>query len=149
MARYAQYFVKFIRAYRSLGIPVWAVTAQNEAVDGTFTALSPAQESDFIGAHLGAALASAGLGDVKIFAMDDQWSKAGYGQAVYANAAAHPHLAGIAYHGYGGSPAVMSPASGEQHLTEWRSLARESRAVTIAARAAGSAPAGRSTRARP
>jgi glucosylceramidase len=137
MAPYAQYFVKFIRAYRSLGIPVWAVTAQNEAVDGTFTALTPAQESDFIGAHLGPALASAGLGDVKIFAMDDQWSKAGYGQAVYANSAARPHLAGIAYHGYGGSPAVMSPASGEQHLTEWRSLAAESRAVTMAGMAGG------------
>ena len=35
MASYAQYFVKFIEAYRSLGIPIWAVTAQNEPVDGT------------------------------------------------------------------------------------------------------------------
>ena len=40
MAPYAQYFVKFIEAYRSLGIPIWAVTAQNEPVDGTFTALA-------------------------------------------------------------------------------------------------------------
>ncbi len=137
MAPYAQYFVRFIKAYRSLGIPIWAVTAQNEAVDGTFTALSQAQESNFIGAHLGPALAAAGLGHVRIFAMDDQWSKFRYGQAVYTSLAAQPHTAGIAYHGYAGSPAVMSSAYGEQHLTEWRSLVTESLATTMAGMAGG------------
>jgi glucosylceramidase len=137
MAPYAQYFVKFIEAYRSLGIPIWAVTAQNEAVDGYFTALTPSQESDFIGAHLGPALASAGLGHVKIFAMDDQWSKCAYGQAVYTSNVAHPYADGIAYHGYAGSPTAMSSAYGEQHLTEWRSLATESLGITMAGMAGG------------
>ncbi len=137
LAPYAQYFVKFIKAYRSLGIPIWAVTAQNEPVDGTFTALTQGQEGSFIGAHLGPALAAAGLGHVKIFAMDDQWSKVPYGQAVYTSFAARPHTAGIAYHGYAGSPAVMSSAYGEQHLTEWRSLVTESLATTMAGMAGG------------
>jgi glucosylceramidase len=137
MVPYAQYFVKFIKAYRSLGIPVWAVTAQNEAVSGTFTAFTPAQESTFIGAHLGPALAAAGLGGVKIFAMDDQWSKTAYRQAVYTSSSAHRHIAGIAYHGYAGSPVVMSPAYGEQHLTEWRSLVTESLGTTLAGMAGG------------
>jgi glucosylceramidase len=137
MAPYAQYFVKFIRAYRSLGIPIWAVTAQNEAVGGTFTAFTLAQESGFIGAHLGPALAAAGLGHVKIFAMDDQWSRYRYGRGVYTSTAARPHTAGIAYHGYEGSPTVMSPAYGEQHLTEWRSLVSESLGVTMAGMAGG------------
>jgi glucosylceramidase len=134
---YAQYFVKFIRAYRSLGIPVWAVTAQNEPVGGVFTEFSPAQESTFIGAHLGPALTSAGLGHVKIFAMDDQWSQVSYGRAVYTSPTAHPYTAGIAYHGYGGSPAAMSTAYGEQHLTEWRSLVTESLSTTMAGMAGG------------
>ena len=137
LAPYAQYFVKFIKAYRSLGIPVWAVTAQNEAVGGTFTELSQPQESSFIGAHLGPALAAAGLGHVKIFAMDDQWSNSPYGQAVYTSSAARPHAAGIAYHGYAGSPTVMSGAYGEQHLTEWRSLVTESPQTTMAGMAGG------------
>ena len=137
MAPYAQYFVRFIRAYRSLGIPIWAVTAQNEPVDGYFTRLTPAQEADFIGGHLGPALAAAGLGHVKIFAMDDQWTKRAYGQAVYSGPAAHRYADGIAYHGYGGSPAVMSPAYGEQHLTEWRSLVTESLHTTMAGMAGG------------
>lgn len=137
MASYARYFVKFIEAYRSLGIPIWAVTAQNEAVGGYFTKFSPAEESGFIGAHLGPALAAAGLRHVKIFAMDDQWSNVSYGQAVYTSSAARPHTDGIAYHGYDGSPAVMSPAYGEQHLTEWRSLVSEPLGVTMAGMAGG------------
>ena len=135
MAAYAQYFVKFIRAYRSLGIPIWAVTAQNEAVGGWFMNLGQDEESDFVGTYLGPALAAAGLRHVKIFAMDDQWSHASYGQAVYP--AAQPYAAGIAYHGYRGSPVAMSKAYGEQHLTEWRSKVTESLDVTMAGMAGG------------
>ena len=61
-APYAQYFVKFIQAYQSMGIPIWAVTAQNEAVRGWFLSLSQSKETNFIGAHLGPALASAAWG---------------------------------------------------------------------------------------
>ena len=74
--------------------------------------LGQAEESDFIGTCLGPALAAAGLGHVKIFAMDDQWSKASYGQAVYTSSTGY--TAGIAYHGYRGSPVVMSKAYGER-----------------------------------
>ena len=137
MAPYAQYFVKFIQAYQSMGIPVWAVTVQNEPAGEWFMNLSQDEESDFIGAYLGPALAAAGLGDVKILAMDDQWSEASYGQAVYTSSAAHPYTAGIAYHGYRGSPMIMSKAFGEQHLTEWRSKVTESLDITMAGMAGG------------
>jgi len=137
LASYAQYFVKFIKAYRALGIPIWAVTAQNEVVDGWFMTLSQAQEISFIGSHLGPALASAGLGHVKVFAMDDMWSNDSYGRAVYTSPASHAHTAGIAYHGYSGGPSVMSGAYGEQHLTEWRSLTSESLDITMAGMAGG------------
>ena len=137
LASYARYFVKFVRAYASLGIPIWAVTAQNEAVGGWFLSLRQSQEISFVGSYLGPALASAGLGSVKIFAMDDQWSKFPYGQAVYTSPASRSHTSGIAYHGYGGSPAVMSNSYGEQHLTEWRSLVSESLGITMAGMAGG------------
>jgi len=137
MAAYAQYFVRFIQEYRSMGIPVWAVTAQNEPAGVWFMNVSQDEESDFIGTYLGLALASAGLGHVKIFAMDDQWSLASYGQAVYTSSTAHPYTAGIAYHGYRGSPATMSKAYGEQHLTEWRSKDTESLDITMAGMAGG------------
>lgn len=136
-AAYAQYFVKFIQAYAALGIPIWAVTAQNEVVDGFFMALSQSQEISFIGSYLGPALASAGIGNVKIFAMDDMWSRASYGQAVYADSTSHPYTAGIAYHGYEGGPSAMSGSFGEQYQTEWRSLVSESLDITMAGMAGG------------
>jgi len=137
LAPYAQYFVKFIQAYQSMGIPLWAVTAQNEAVGGWFMNLGQDEESDFIGTYLGPALAAAGLRHVKIFAMDDQWSHASYGQAVYTSSTAQPYTAGVAYHGYRGGPTVMSKAYGEQHLTEWRSKTTESLDITMAGMAGG------------
>ena len=137
MASYAQYFVEFIQAYRSMGIPIWAVTAQNEPAGGWFMNLSQDEESGFIGNCLGPALAAAGLEHVKILAMDDQWSEASYGQAVYTSSTAHPYTAGIAYHGYRGSPVAMSDAYGEQHLTEWRSKTTESLDITMAGMAGG------------
>jgi glucosylceramidase len=137
MSSYAQYFVKFVKAYESLGIPIWAVTAQNEAVAGWFMKLGQSQEISFIGSHLGPALVSAGLGGVKIFAMDDQWSVHSYGRAVYTSSASPAQTAGIAYHGYGGSPTVMTRSCGEQHLTEWRSLFSESLDTVMAGMAGG------------
>jgi glucosylceramidase len=134
---YAHYFVKFIKAYAALGIPIWAVTAQNEAVDGWFMALAERQEIDFIGSHLGPALASAGLGHVKIFAMDDMWSNASYGHVIYKSPTAHPYTAGIAYHGYFGGPKDMNKSYGEQHLTEWRSKVTDSLDITMAGMAGG------------
>jgi glucosylceramidase len=74
---------------------------------------------------------------VKIFAMDDQWSKRSFGHAVYTSSTSHSHTAGIAYHGYSGSPATMSNVYGEQHLTEWRSLTSESPNITMAGMAGG------------
>lgn len=59
MAVYATYFVKFLQAYQALGIPVWAVTTQNEPVSGTFMNLTQSQEQTFIGSHLGPALKAA------------------------------------------------------------------------------------------
>jgi glucosylceramidase len=137
LTSYAQYFVKFIKAYKSMGIPIWAVTAQNEAVDGWFMSLGQSQEISFIGSHLGPALASAGLGHVKILAMDDMWSNDSYGRAVYTSSTSHAHTDGIAYHGYSGGPTAMSGSFGEQHLTEWRSLVSESLDITMAGMAGG------------
>ena len=137
MASYAQYFVKFIQAYAALDIPIWAVTAQNEVVNGWFMSFTQSKEISFIGTYLGPALASAGLGHVKIFAMDDMWSNASYGQAVYTNSTSHPYTAGIAYHGYEGGPKAMSDSFGEQHLTEYRSKVSESLDTTMAEMAGG------------
>ena len=70
---WADYFVKFIRAYEAEGIPVWGITVQNEPMakqiweSCIFTA---EEERDFIKNFLGPALQKGGLADKKLIAWD-------------------------------------------------------------------------------
>jgi glucosylceramidase len=70
---WADYFVKFIRAYEKEGIPVWGLSVQNEPMakqrweSCIFTA---EEERDFIKMHLGPTLEKAGLGNKKLIAWD-------------------------------------------------------------------------------
>ena len=70
---WANYFVKFIRAYEKEGIPVWGLTIQNEPMatqiweSCIFTA---EDERDFLKKYLGPTLQKEGLGDKKIIAWD-------------------------------------------------------------------------------
>ncbi|WP_298689080.1 glycoside hydrolase family 30 beta sandwich domain-containing protein [uncultured Sphingomonas sp.] len=110
-AIYATYFVKALTAYRAAGIPVWAVTMQNEGNYGpstypgcVWTGVQMAAFADI----LGPALAGAGFGHVKILTGDMNWSNAtGYTGAsgdlvtnVWADATAAGYVTGAGYHGY-------------------------------------------------
>jgi glucosylceramidase len=70
---WADYYVKFIKAYEKEGIPVWGLTLQNEPLaiqtweSCNFTA---EEERDFIKQFLGPALYNQGLGDKKLIAWD-------------------------------------------------------------------------------
>ena len=70
---WADYFVKYIRAYAGEGLPIWGITVQNEAMatqvweSCIFTA---AEEKDFVRDYLGPTLHKNGLGDVKITIWD-------------------------------------------------------------------------------
>jgi len=64
-AAYANYFVKFIQAYKAQGIPIYAVTPQNEPlyVPNGYPGMSfPAdQETNFIKNNLGPAFVRNGI----------------------------------------------------------------------------------------
>jgi glucosylceramidase len=70
---WANYYVKFIRAYEAQGVPIWGLTVQNEPMakqtweSCIFTA---AAERDFVKEHLGPTLQQAGLGDRKLIVWD-------------------------------------------------------------------------------
>ena len=81
---YADYFVKFIRAYEAEGIPIYAVTIQNEPGVDRSKEKNPrwhypschwtgVQERDFIRDHLGPALRKAGL-KAKIWCYDHNYN---------------------------------------------------------------------------
>ena len=72
-AAWANYYVKFIRAYEKAGIPVWGLSIQNEpmATQRWESCIYTAEEErDFLKDHLGPTLKREGLGDKKIIAWD-------------------------------------------------------------------------------
>jgi glucosylceramidase len=122
---YARYFVKFIQAYAREGIPIDAVTVQNEPQNRTPKGypgmdLPMADESRLIQA-LGPALRAAGLG-TKILGFDHNWAMhpddiaalppgqlpdLTYANDLLADPATARWLAGTAYHCYFGDPSAQ------------------------------------------
>ncbi len=70
---WANHFVKFIDSYTKTGIPIWAVSAQNEplAVQTWESCIfSAGDEAEFIGKYLGPAIEKSPYGNTKIIAWD-------------------------------------------------------------------------------
>ena len=109
---FASYLVKFIEAYAGDGVPIDAITPQNEpgsAALGTpypGLTLPEADEAKFISQNLHPALAAAGL-HPKIYANDLSWDALAYADPLALGPAASD-LSGIAWHCYFGLPSVMS-----------------------------------------
>ncbi len=109
---YASYLVKAIQAYAQEGVPIDALTPQNEPSSGqTATAypgltLPETQEAQFIAADLAPALQAAGL-STKIYGNDLSWDSLAYADGLMSGPASGD-FAGIAWHCYFGSPQTMS-----------------------------------------
>ncbi len=126
-AAYAAYFVKFIRAYEREGIPIYAVTVQNEpGVDRQKDApkwrypscrWTGEEERDFIRDHLGPAFKKSGLA-TKIWCYDHNYNVLptadgddpgiAYPRQILSDPRAAEYVAGVAFHGYAGKPEGMS-----------------------------------------
>jgi O-glycosyl hydrolase len=108
---WAQYFVKFIQAYDQAGVPIDAITPQNEPTNPTLYPglnFSAASEANWIVQDLQPALRRAGLSP-RIYADDWGWSQPAlaYANATVAGRAGRS-FAGIAWHCYFGSPDAMN-----------------------------------------
>lgn len=109
---YANYFRKFLQEYAAEGMPVNAVTSQNEVdtdQDGRMPACLWGQEYEiqFISKHLGPALAKAGL-DTRIWIIDHNYDLWGRALAELDNPNLNKYVDGVAWHGYAGDPASMT-----------------------------------------
>jgi len=112
LGAYANYLTKFVQAYAAEGVPVHALTTQNEVdtdQDGSMPQCTWPQEAEvqFVGEHLGPALARAGL-DTKIWLVDHNYNLWGRAIASLEDDAVRRYADGIAWHGYLGSPAAMT-----------------------------------------
>lgn len=111
-APYAKYFVKFLQAYAAEGVPVQAVTVQNE-VDTDQDARMPAciwpqeYEMAFVKNHLGPAVAQSGL-STKIWILDHNYNLWGRAVAELDDPGVRQYCNAVAFHGYVGTPEQMS-----------------------------------------
>ncbi len=101
---WALYYAKFIQSYRTAGVPVWAITIQNEpmAVQRWESCVYQAQdERDFLKNHLGPVLAQQGLRDVHIMVWDHNRDLIiQRAQAIFDDSAAARYAWGIGFHWY-------------------------------------------------
>jgi glucosylceramidase len=107
----AQYFVDFAQGYQQQGIPIYALSVQNEPLYSTTgypsEYLAANDESTFIANNLGPALSTAGLGSVKIFGYEHNWDNTAYPEAVLGSSAM-PYVTGSSFHCYAGDPSAQS-----------------------------------------
>jgi glucosylceramidase len=108
---YAQYFVKYITAYKNEGIPIDAITPQNEPLYSTASYpcldMSSAEQLTFIKNNLGPALATANL-QTKIIAYDHNFDNTSYAISIMNDPVTKNFVAGSAFHAYGGNVSAMS-----------------------------------------
>jgi glucosylceramidase len=107
----AKYFVNFVQAYQQQGIPIYALSTQNEPLYSTTgypsESLPATDEATYIANNLGPALSTAGLGNIKIFAYEHNWDNTAYPESVLGSSASQ-YLAGSSFHCYAGDPSAQS-----------------------------------------
>lgn len=109
---WANYFVKFIKAYEAENIPIWGITVQNEPM-ATQTwescIYTAGAERDFVKNYLGPTLEKDGLGDKKIIVWDHNRDLMTYrANVIYNDPEASKYVWGMGFHWYetwaGGQP---------------------------------------------
>jgi len=108
---FADYLVKTIQGYQAAGVPIWALSVQNEPLFAppTYSGMKmlAAEQATFLGEALGPALVAAHL-NPKIMAYDHNWDHPDYPETVLKDPKAGALFAGTAWHHYGGDPTVMT-----------------------------------------
>lgn len=108
---YAEYFVKWIEAFKKEGINIYAMTVQNEPLNRGNSAsmfMGWEEQRDFIKSALGPAFEKAGI-NTKIYAFDHNYNydnmadQQNYPVKIYADPDASRYIAGAAFHNYGGN----------------------------------------------
>lgn len=113
---YANYFVKFIQAYEAEGIPIDAVTVQNEPYNPITPNLTtnlpvmhmnPSDQAYFLRNCLGPAFVQHGI-HTKILIWDHNWDRPDYPLTVLSDPTVRGYIDGSAWHCYAGTPAAQT-----------------------------------------
>ena len=106
---YARYLVRYLQEMAAEGIPVDAITPQNEPLHGgnnPSMVMQASEQAAFIRDHLGPAMEAAGL-RTKIIIYDHNADRPDYPISVLNDRGARKYITGSAFHLYGGSIAAL------------------------------------------
>ena len=102
---FAEYFRRWVEAYEAEGLPIFAITLQNEPhfepENYPGMRLSPEQRASIIAKHLGPLFNQRQL-RTQIWDWDHNWNDPGSPLAVIEDPAARRYVAGVAWHCYAG-----------------------------------------------
>lgn len=104
-APFANYLSRYVGAYEKEGVPIYALTLQNEPhfepKDYPGMRVDPAKRAAFIGGHLGPLLAKEHP-QTRILDWDHNWNEPGSPAGVLNDPVANPYVNGVAWHCYEG-----------------------------------------------
>jgi glucosylceramidase len=108
---YANYLAKFVETYSAKGLPIDALTLQNEPLNSqpsypTMT-MTAAQQVDLIKNHVGPLFAAQGI-STKLLAYDHNWDNTAFPEQVLADPDASKYVAGTAFHAYAGDVSAQT-----------------------------------------
>ncbi len=107
----AIYFLRFLQAYDSAGVPVQYITVQNEPrytpSDYPGMWMPAPDRAAFIGRYLGPLLQQNHVA-TRVLEWDHNWDMRDEPLLVMTDATAFPFIAGVAWHCYGGDPAAQT-----------------------------------------
>lgn len=110
-APFASYLSRYVSAYAKEGVPIYALTLQNEPhfepKDYPGMRVDPAKRAAFIGAHLGPLLAKEHP-QTRILDWDHNWDEPGSPAGVLNDPVANKYVNGVAWHCYAGDVRVQA-----------------------------------------
>jgi glucosylceramidase len=108
---FADYLLRYVDAYAAEGVPIYALTLQNEPhfepADYPGMRLDPAVRARLIGEYLGPRLAQH-ASPVRILDWDHNWNEPDSPLKVLADPVARPYVAGVAWHCYEGEETAQT-----------------------------------------
>jgi len=107
---YAQYLVKYVQGMQAEGIPLAAITVENEPLNPKNTpsmVVFANEEDEFIGKYLGPAFEKAGI-KTEIQLYDHNPDVPSYPLSILADPVASKYAIGTAFHLYGGDSSTLS-----------------------------------------
>ena len=108
---FAEYLARYVDAYAGEGVPIFALTIQNEPHfepdNYPGMRVEPAARARFIGQHLGPRLERVGS-RTQIFDWDHNWDEPVSPLTVLRDSVARRYVSGVAWHCYGGDVSAQS-----------------------------------------